>query len=160
MPRPSVPCAIPDCDKPRVQREWCSKHYMRWYRHGDPLATQTPGRGMDPARILAERVDISGGPDACWPFVGARHVFGYGEFRTGCRAYRAHRLAYEVAYGGIPIGLHVLHRCDNPPCCNPRHLFLGTNADNQADMRAKGRGYAPPSNRGTDWYRVHRKVAS
>lgn len=50
-----------------------------------------------------------------------------------------HRLAYEMCIAPIPRGLHVLHRCDNPPCCNPDHLFLGTIADNNADKVAKGR---------------------
>lgn len=56
------------------------------------------------------------------------------------RSFRAHRFAWEITRGPIPDGLHVLHRCDNPPCCNPDHLFLGTHIDNVADMVAKGRG--------------------
>ncbi len=51
----------------------------------------------------------------------------------------AHRAAWEYTRGPVPAGLFVLHRCDNPPCCNPAHLFLGTQADNMADMQAKGR---------------------
>ena len=53
---------------------------------------------------------------------------------------KAHRLAYQVAHGEIPKGLYVLHHCDNPPCCNPDHLFAGTPQDNVDDMRSKGRG--------------------
>src|SRR5579863_7137496 len=52
----------------------------------------------------------------------------------------AHRLAWELVNGPIPKGMHALHRCDNSRCCNPDHLFLGTQADNMADMRRKGRG--------------------
>lgn len=50
-----------------------------------------------------------------------------------------HRASYIIRYGSVPDGLHVLHRCDNPPCCNPAHLFVGTPVDNVADMDAKGR---------------------
>jgi len=52
----------------------------------------------------------------------------------------AHRVAWKLAYGEIPEGLHVLHHCDNPPCCNPKHLFIGTPKDNAQDRASKGRG--------------------
>ena len=55
------------------------------------------------------------------------------------RGKRANRMAWEETYGPIPDGLHVLHRCDNPPCCNPGHLFLGTHSDNNEDKARKGR---------------------
>lgn len=53
-------------------------------------------------------------------------------------------MAYELTKGHIPAGMIVMHTCDNPPCCNPSHLVLGTQAENLADMRAKGRGVNPP----------------
>jgi hypothetical protein len=53
--------------------------------------------------------------------------------------WKAHRVAWTLANGPIPAGMHVLHTCDNPPCCNPGHLWLGTQADNMADMARKGR---------------------
>ena len=72
----------------------------------------------------------------CWEWRGLRDKHGYG--RKG--PYKTtHRLAWEWANGPVPAGMCVLHRCDNPPCCNPDHLFLGTQADNLADMVAKGR---------------------
>ncbi|MDP9301284.1 MAG: HNH endonuclease [Actinomycetota bacterium] len=75
----------------------------------------------------------------CWPWMGSRIPFGHGRFAVDGRLVAAHRFAYELLVGPIPEGLCVLHRCDNPPCCNPDHLFLGTIADNNADMIAKGR---------------------
>lgn len=87
--------------------------------------------------------------DGCWPWIGSTSAYGYGEFQTGSRrsktrkVYRAHRVAWELIHGNIPLGLHVLHRCDNPPCVRPDHLFLGTAADNVADRIAKGRTNQP-----------------
>jgi|SRR5882672_9518475 len=88
------------------------------------------------------RVDKSGGPDACWPWVKSRNEHGYGYTNWGSHATRAHRLAYTLTYGPVPKGLHVLHRCDNPPCVNPSHLFLGTHQDNMTDMKNKRRYHA------------------
>lgn len=84
-----------------------------------------------------------GDESSCWPWTGARKVSGYGMVweRDGARRryVTAHRRAWVLVYGEIPRGLHVLHRCDNPPCCNPGHLFLGSNLDNVRDMVAKER---------------------
>jgi hypothetical protein len=64
---------------------------------------------------------------------------------NGCdRIVLVHRVAWELTNGPIPLGQCVLHRCDNPPCCNPKHLFLGTQDDNMADMASKGRGVGRP----------------
>jgi hypothetical protein len=76
----------------------------------------------------------------CLEFSGALDDNGYGRiWRGGGSTRYAHRIAWELAFGAIPDDLCVLHRCDNPCCCNPAHLFLGTIADNNADMKDKGR---------------------
>lgn len=87
-----------------------------------------------------EKVDRSGGPDACWNWQGAITAkWGYGCFGIGGNVTRgAHKLAWLFTHGN-PNGLCVLHRCDNRLCCNPAHLFLGTKMDNHEDMVAKGR---------------------
>lgn len=85
------------------------------------------------------KVDKSGGPDACWIWKAALDRKGYGAFQVSGKVVKAHRFAYELVNGPIPDGLCGLHRCDNPGCCNPAHIFLGTRADNNADMVAKGR---------------------
>lgn len=88
--------------------------------------------------------------DECWPWAGytptptARRL-SYGYFYlTKTKKVRAHRVAYELSVGEIPEGLFVCHRCDNPRCCNPAHLWLGTAAENNADRDAKGRAGPPP----------------
>ena len=81
--------------------------------------------------------------DACWLWLAARDKNGYGWFHLGARprrrAKRAHRVAWEFTNGSSAGDMCVLHRCDNPPCCNPSHLFLGTKADNMTDKVTKGR---------------------
>ena len=84
------------------------------------------------------KIDRSGGPDACWPWNGFRGARGYGHVWCENTMKLAHRVSWTLANGPIPDGLSVLHRCDNPPCCNPSHLFLGTQADNIADRDRKG----------------------
>jgi hypothetical protein len=81
-----------------------------------------------------------GGTEECWEWQGSRNEHGYGSFGVRNRCTKgAHRVSWEIAHGDIPEGVEVCHRCDNPPCCNPGHLFLGTHADNMGDCKAKGR---------------------
>lgn len=75
----------------------------------------------------------------CWEWTASKNITGYGKINIGGKLFGSHRFAYELTYGEIPDGLNVLHRCDNPPCCNPDHLFLGTHSDNSKDMSEKGR---------------------
>lgn len=79
------------------------------------------------------------GADDCWVWQRARDPKGYGRYGVGKKMCFAHRHAYALTFGPIPEGLCCLHKCDNPPCCNPSHLFLGTQADNMRDMFAKNR---------------------
>lgn len=80
--------------------------------------------------------------DGCWEWQAARGRDGYGYYLLdgrGTRVVKAHRMAWTLACGEIPADLLVLHRCDNRRCVNPDHLYLGTHADNTADMIARGR---------------------
>ena len=82
-----------------------------------------------------------GAPDACWEWQGKRKALGYGRCdRQGVLPESgAHRVAYALLNGPIPSGLDILHKCDNPPCVNPVHLYPGTDADNKHDSVSRGR---------------------
>ena len=78
----------------------------------------------------------------CWEWIAFKDKDGYGKIslrERNRKSYNAHRFSYELYYGSIPPGLDVLHNCDNPPCVNPNHLFLGTNKDNKQDAVNKNR---------------------
>lgn len=89
--------------------------------------------------VFENRVDYAGG-DECWEWKGTKNDRGYGQYNSR----GAHRVAWEInAARGVPDGMCVCHSCDNPGCVNPAHLWLGTQADNMADMASKGRSAAP-----------------
>ena len=79
------------------------------------------------------------GPDECWPWRGGIGTWGYGTFWMDGRNINASRAAYLLLVGRADSSQVVCHRCDNPACCNPAHLWLGTQADNLKDCRRKGR---------------------
>jgi len=98
--------------------------------------------GINVVRFVSKVV--TGKEDECWPFVGSVDKCGYGRFHTSLTSgsqILAHRAAFAIEHGYLPEA--VCHHCDNPPCCNPAHLFGGTQMDNNRDMAAKGRNKVP-----------------
>jgi hypothetical protein len=110
-------------------------------RTGRPLPLEAQRRGR--ATRLRREEDLfwakmtQPSPTACWEWLGAKDRDGYGYH---WRVRRAHRTAWVLKCGPIPKGLWVLHTCDNPSCCNPAHLYLGTVQDNVRDRDERGRG--------------------
>jgi hypothetical protein len=87
---------------------------------------------------------LKGAADECWPWLGHKDKKGYGRWMYTVSlnkrvSIRPHRMALFLASGTQPVGLLACHRCDNPPCCNPAHLFFGTSQDNMTDAANKGR---------------------
>lgn len=100
------------------------------------LTATTKRKAVERFWRFTRKSDVS-----CWVWTGVLWKDGYGRIRpgTGKQYVSAHRFSWELHYGHIRDGLCVLHRCDNPACVNPAHLFLGTNRDNIDDMMNKGR---------------------
>lgn len=130
-------CSFPDCGRQHSCKGLCASHYEQQRLRG----RLTPLRRLTPAGTpFWERVNIVEDADSCWEWTaGTRGRDGRGCISINGRTESAPRVAWMLTNGPIDEGLFVCHKCDNPPCVRPDHLFLGTPGDNARDMSSKGR---------------------
>jgi hypothetical protein len=155
-----VICKVEGCVKPvgpSGAKGMCQAHYVRMRKTGSPT---TPSQRA-PLEVRFRRRVTKGSPDECWLWGGLFDRDGYGMISEGRRNRRAPRVSWMLAHGSYPPRhLYVLHRCDNPPCVNPDHLFLGTARDNLWDASRKGRlPGAQPGHRKPRWKLTPEQVA-
>lgn len=143
-------CSFDGCPGLSVARGLCNTHYMQNRRAG-LLPVGTRARGTVEVRFW-RFVDKT---ENCWYWTGrSRSKKGYGNISAGARDANhklAHRLSYEIHKGAIPVGMVVMHTCDNPSCVNPDHLVVGTQSENILDSFRKGRKISiPPHKQGEE----------
>lgn len=136
-------CSVEDCVRRYYAKGLCRVHWERQH-HSGRLGTVGVERGSNIAQRLAHYSKAEG---SCIVFTGYRDSDGYGHLTIDGEYLSAHRLAWIEANGtDIPPGMLVRHRCDNPPCINPEHLELGTEADNARDKVERGRSLPGTAN--------------
>lgn len=131
---------------------------VRDCKHCHNSFASTPGcRGFCSLRCrFYSKVFMDRDASACWTWTGSRNSDGYGSIRMSGGASKAHRVAWELENGSIRAGVHVLHRCDNPSCVRPDHLFLGDHDANMRDKSQKGRAHRPLGTRHPSVTHPHR----
>ena len=158
-PKNPLPCTVLGCTRLRRGGDLCEMHYYRFRRYGDFEKRGRHDKYDDDKSMEEHLMDkflmgIRILPNGCWvcdTAVENKKTGGYSEViiqsrnRGKFREY-VHRLSFRRSKGEVPVGLEVCHSCDNPPCCNPDHLFAGTRSDNMQDMVNKGRSYRGSNN--------------
>ena len=146
-------CVVQGCARSMYGHGFCSLHYQRWRRTGDPLCVRTL-KGKPPWTAIRARWHLTPAErfwtrvqcnlaNGCWEFQGKPDTHGYGQVSwqtpSGKTMLKAHHLGLILSGTHVPAGTCVLHHCDNPPCVRPDHLWFGTRSENSRDMKTKGR---------------------
>jgi hypothetical protein len=137
-PKLNRKCSVEGCENRHSAHGYCATHHRRWKLYGSPHACQV--HQVHGASLL-ERWNAYAGDrgSGCWEWTGHRDPNGYGRLNVGNRPVLAHRIAWELFRGPITTADHICHRCDNPSCVRPEHLFKGDHTLNMADKMAKKR---------------------
>jgi len=144
-------CSISDCEGRVHARTYCNMHYIRWRRTGT-TEPHAPRIKRNSEERFWKKVDRSG---TCWMWTGGTDKGGYGVFKTDSRSIGAHRYAYELMIGPVPIGMLVDHKCRNPGCVNPAHLQAATYKQNGENRSLEGKGVSGV--RGVYWVSANDK---
>lgn len=145
-------CSIKGCERKVISVGFCKNHYIAYCKYGDPLHCIFDKISFtDPENVkkcLVNHRTIS--ENNCWEWTKGRTSLGYGMKQIDGSLKLVHRISAVVFMGfKIESNLCVLHKCDNPPCFNPEHLFIGTKKDNSLDMKSKGKSVFGEKNKGS-----------
>lgn len=138
-------CLVNSCSRKHYAKGFCEKHYQRTKKGHNPLTERSIFELSEKERFLS-KVDVRS-DDQCWPWLAGikskKTGFTYGSYYFRSKHDLAHRASYYIFNGDIPEGMFVCHKCDNPICVNPNHLFIGFPVDNTQDKFIKGRANMP-----------------
>ena len=136
-------CSVQGCDRKHSAKGFCNIHYQR---HLGGIATNGNKKPTLEERIMSKTIKLKNG---CWLWTGAKsggngtEKYKYGYINVSGKIKRVHRVLYEITNNIVLDKKHLLHRCDNPACVNPEHMFVGNHQDNMNDMISKKRDYHP-----------------